>query len=158
MTLEISAVLDADQSARMYVCFACGWGWHYQSKMHFHPELYFLLRQKIWKNIQVDGGLIAYCLIFANPNIQQNTGKFMYFLKQAWKIDIFNILCLLLVHQNRSCINRECIASSWAVRRITENHTFTENHRKPPKTTWKIIFIGELYPPSICFLVVYVYI
>ena len=43
------------------------------------------------------------------------------------------------------------------VRRITENHTFTEKHRKPPKTTWKIIFIGELYPPSICFLVVYVY-
>ena len=25
-----------------------------------------------------------------------------------------------------------------------------------PKTTWKIIFIGELYPPSICFLVVYI--
>ena len=49
-------------------------------------------------------------------------------------------------------------AQSTTVRRITENHTFTENHRKPPKTTWKIIFIGELYPPSICFLVVYVYI
>ena len=44
------------------------------------------------------------------------------------------------------------------VRRITENHTFTENHRKSPKTTWKIIIIEELYPPSICFLVVYVYI
>ena len=55
----------------------------------------------------------------------------------------------------------KCIASTenpCSVRRITENHTFTENHRKPPKTTWKIIFIGELYPPSICFLVVYVYI
>ena len=44
------------------------------------------------------------------------------------------------------------------VRRITEKHSFTENHQKPPKTTKKIILIGELYPPSICFLVVYVYI
>ena len=50
----------------------------------------------------------------------------------------------------------DCL-STFPVRRITENHTFTEKHRKPPKTTWKIIFIGELYPPSICFLVVYVY-
>ena len=25
----------------------------------------------------------SYCLILANPNIHQNTGKFMYFLNQA---------------------------------------------------------------------------
>ena len=43
--------------------------------------------------------------------------------------------------------------SKW-VRRITENHTFTENHRKPLKNH----IYRELYPPSICFLVVYVYI
>ena len=34
----------------------------------------------------------------------------------------------------------------------------TENQKQSPKTTLKIKFIGELYPPSICFLVVYVYI
>ena len=33
----------------------------------------------------------------------------------------------------------------------------TENQKQSPKTTKKIKFIGELYPPSICFLVVYVY-
>ena len=60
--------------------------------------------EKIYK---LDGSLTAYCLIFANPNIHQNTRKFMYFLKQAWKIDISIIVCLLLVHKNRYCINRE---------------------------------------------------
>ena len=49
MTLEISAVCkDADQSARMYVCFACGLKLSKQDAFNFHPE-----RDKnLEKNIQ----------------------------------------------------------------------------------------------------------
>ena len=83
MTLEISAVYnDADQSARMYVCFACGLKLSKQDA--FSSRAVFPFETKIWKKIyKIDGGLIAYSLIFANPNIQQNTGKFIYFLKKA---------------------------------------------------------------------------
>ena len=57
MTLKISAVCkDADQSAWIYVCFACGL--KSQSKMHFHPD-----RDKnLEKKYKIDGGLIAYIL------------------------------------------------------------------------------------------------
>ena len=80
---ECSVYKDADQSARMYVCFACGLKLSKQDA--FSSRAVFPFETKIWKknNIQIDGGLIAYCLIFANPNIEQNTGKFMYFLKQT---------------------------------------------------------------------------
>ena len=83
MTLEISAVYkDADQSARMYVCFACGLKLSKQDA--FSSRAVFSFETKIWKKIyKIDGGLIAHSLIFANPNIQQNKGKFIYFLKQA---------------------------------------------------------------------------
>ena len=53
--------------------------------MHFNPVLYFLLRQKIGKIYKIDGGLTAYCLIFANPNIHQNTRKCMYFFETGVK-------------------------------------------------------------------------
>ena len=36
-----------------------------------------------------------------------------------------------------------------AVHRTTKNHALTENHRK---NTSKIKVIGELFPPSICFI------
>ena len=49
--------------------------------MHFYPELYFLLDKKLEKIYKIGGGLTAYCLIFVNPNIHQNKGKFMYFFE-----------------------------------------------------------------------------
>ena len=83
MALETSALYkDVDQSARMYVCFACGLKLEKQDA--FLSRAVFPFETKIWKNLyKLDGSLTAYCLIFANPNIHQNTGKFMYFLKQA---------------------------------------------------------------------------
>ena len=44
---------------------------------HVNLELY--KNNVIYK---IDGGLTAYCLLFANPNIHQNTGKFMCFLNR----------------------------------------------------------------------------
>ena len=78
MTLEISAVCkDADQCAWIYVCFACGL--KSQSKMHFHPERDKNLEKKNAKLMVA--WLHIYCLIFVNPNLQQNTGKIYVFLE-----------------------------------------------------------------------------
>ena len=75
MPLETSAVCKhADQSARVYVCFACGLKLSKQDA--FLPRAVFHFETKIWKKIyKIDGGLPGYCFIFANPNTQQNTGK-----------------------------------------------------------------------------------
>ena len=79
-TLETSAVYkDADQSVRLF----CMQVETLKASCNLSRAV-FPFETKIWKKIyKIHGGLTAYCLIFANPNIHQNTGKFMYFLKQA---------------------------------------------------------------------------